>query len=483
MKAKILTTIPLTLALAAGAETMTPDQLQSTVDQMQKTIQNLQEQLQELKQQQQMGAMPTNSTVLSTNQSVTISPDTVVFSQTVTQINGHEAQVTSRSTFNDQQEAAPRANDLTLDPKYRGFVPIPNTPAMIKFNAKPRVDFTSDNRNSGNADRFVTAQIPVDGQSSQGGGHQFNVNARGSSLRLDVRAPDFDGAPRFYYENDFFGSGGGMAFRVKQLYGEYYNVTAGWTYSIFEDPDAWPDTVDFEGPNSMIFARQPTLRYLLQANEHLQFNFGVQQPASDIDTFNQTDVTSVNHAPDGGLNMRWEDKKIGHVQLAAILRDVGANSPTLHNQDVFGWGLMGATSLNVFGKDSVQLQATYGEGYFHFANDNFTYSGFNGGDAAYDKNGNLKALPFFSAMAAYTHHWTESFRSTASFGWDDLDNSFSQGPLAYHKTLYASANVVYQLRKRLSIGIEGLYGKKETKSGADGDVFRVQMGIVWALFD
>ena len=181
--------------------------------------------------------------------------------------------------------------------------------------------------------------------------------------------------------------------------------------------------------------------------------------------------------------MRWEDKKVGHVQLAAILRDVGANSPTLGNQSVFGWGLMAATSLNTFGKDSMQLQVTYGDGYFHFANDNFTYSGFNGGDAAYDKNGNLKALPFFSAMAAYTHHWTDSFRSTASFGWDDLDNSFSQGPLAYHKTLYASANVVYQLRKRLSIGVEGLYGKKETKSGADGDVFRVQMGIVWALFD
>ena len=479
MKSKILTTIPLTIALAAAGETLTPDQLQSTVTEMQKTIESLQQQIQGLKRQQQMTAVPANST----NESVATSPDTVVFSQMVTQVKGHEAQVTSRNTFNDQQEAAPRANDLTLDPKYRGFIPIPNTPAMIKFNAKPRVDFTSDNRNSGNPDRFVPAQIPVDGESSQGGGHQFNVNARGSSLRLDVRAPDLAGAPRFYYENDFFGSGGGMAYRVKQLYGEYYNVTAGWTYSIFEDPDAWPDTVDFEGPNSMIYARQPALRYLLQANEHLQFNFGIQQPAFDVDTVNQSDVTSVNHAPDGGLNMRWEDKKIGHVQLAAILRDVGANSPTRGDQHSFGWGLMAATSLNTFGKDSMQLQATYGEGYFHFANDNFTYPGFNGGDAGYDKNGNLKALPFFSAMAAYTHHWTDSFRSTGSIGWNDLDNSFSEGPLAYHRTLYASANVVYQLRKRLSIGLEGLYGKKETKNGADGDVFRVQMGIVWALFD
>jgi hypothetical protein len=451
---------------------------------MQKTIEELQQQIRELKQQQQLTPTSTQPvTAVSTNQTVAISSNVVVFSQTVTHIEGHAAPVTPRNTFNDQQEAAPRSKDLTLDPQYRGFIPIPNTPAMIKFNAKPRVDFTSDNRNSGNPDRFVPAQIPVDGQSSQGGGHQFNVNARGSSLRLDVRAPDFAGAPRFYYENDFFGSGGGMAYRVKQLWGQYYNVTAGWTYSIFEDPDVWPDTVDFEGPNAAIFARQPTLRYLLQLDDHWQFNFGVQQPSSDIDTVNQTDVTAVNHAPDGGMNVRWEDKDIGHFQVAGILRDIGANSPSLGNQSKLGWGLMGAAGLNVFCKDSLQLQATYGEGYFHFANDNFTYSGFNGGDAAYDANGNLKALPFFSAMAGYTHHWTDSWRSTASFGFDHLDNSFSQGPLAYHKTYYASANVVYQIRKRLSVGLEGLYGKKETKSGADGDVFRVQLGIVWSLFD
>jgi len=485
MKAKILATIPLAIALTAGAQGPTLEQLQSTVTNMQQTIQELQQQIMELKKQQ-AAATPAPAApppVLATNQTITVSPETVVFSQTVTQIVGQASQVRWRDTFNDQQEQAQRPNDLTLDPQYRGFIPIPNTPALIKFNAKPRVDFTSDNRNTGNPDRFATAQIPVEGEAAAGGGHQFNVNARGSSLRLDVRAPDFPGNPRFYYENDFFGSSGGMAYRVKQLWGEYYNVTAGWTFSVFEDPDVWPDTVDFEGPNSMIFARQPTLRYLLKLDDHWQMNFGIQQPSSDIDTFNTTNVTAVNHAPDGGINVRWEDKKVGHVQLAAILREVGANSPTLRDQSVLGWGLMAATSINVFEKDSVQLQATYGHGYFHFANDNFTYPGFNGGDAAYDSSGNLKALPFFSGMAAYTHQWCDSFRSTASFGYNDLDNTASQGPLAYNKTYYASANVIYQVRKRLSVGLEGLYGKKEVNSGADGEVFRIQMGIVWSLFD
>jgi hypothetical protein len=44
-------------------------------------------------------------------------------------------------------------------------------------------------------------------------------------------------------------------------------------------------------------------------------------------------------------------------------------------------------------------------------------------------------------------------------------------------------NLVWQIRKRLSLGLEGLYGHKEEKSGADGDVFRIQVGVLYSLFD
>jgi hypothetical protein len=64
-----------------------------------------------------------------------------------------------------------------------------------------------------------------------------------------------------------------------------------------------------------------------------------------------------------------------------------------------------------------------------------------------------------------------------------LDNEFSEGPLAYHHTLYTSANIVYQIRKRLGIGLEGLYGKKDVKGDTDGNVFRLQLGIQWSMWD
>ncbi|HEY2774934.1 MAG TPA: DcaP family trimeric outer membrane transporter [Candidatus Binatia bacterium] len=396
-------------------------------------------------------------------------------------VEGPASPIAPRDAFNDQQQAAPRPDDLTLDPKYLGFIAVPNTPVMIKFNAKPRVDATYDNKNAGDDDRFVTAKIPVTGDPAKGGDGTFNINAKGSQLRVDVRAPSVAGSPRFYYENDFFGSGGGeFNYRVRHLYGQIYNIIVGQTYSVFEDPDIWPDTLDYEGPSSAIFARRPLIRYQYRFDDQWQVNLGLEQPSSEIDTTNQNDSAASGHsqAPDGGFNVRWESASIGHVQLATMFRDLGVTGPVVGNHTAFGWGLNLTGGFNTFGRDSVQTELTYGQGIFHFVNDNFANL-----DAAFDRSGNLQPLPYFGVMLGYTHHWSELLRTTLSYGFTDVDNAFSQDGDAYHQAHYASVNLMWQIRKRLTVGLEELYGYKKTNDGSEGDVFRTQLGLVYSIFD
>ena len=99
------------------------------------------------------------------------------------------------------------------------------------------------------------------------------MNANATQLRLDVRAPELGGNFRFYYQNDFFGSGsdtGDMKYRVQHLYGQFYGFKAGFTYGVWEDPDSWPDTVDYEGPNAVIFSRRPVAQYTYRLERQLE---------------------------------------------------------------------------------------------------------------------------------------------------------------------------------------------------------------------
>jgi hypothetical protein len=391
-----------------------------------------------------------------------------------------QAQVEPRDNMRDEQQPAPRPGNQTLDPKFANYLRIPTTPVIMKFNAKPRVDMFWDSQNSGDTQRFVTARIPTSTDPFHGGPGLFNINAKGSQLSWDVRAPEVEGAPRFFFQIDFFGSGGGeFPIRVRHLYGQIYNVIVGQTFSVFEDPDVWPDTVDYEGPNAMVFARRPLVRYMLPLNEEWQLNFGVEQPNSEID-FTNVDpaAVGVNRSPDVGMNARWESKDVGHAQLALIARHLGARGPLIGSQREVGWGANLSAACTPFGKDSVQAQLTYGEGLFRYSNDDFINN-----DAAFDRRGNLSRIPYFAAMVGYTHHWNDELRSTVSYGYVHLTNQFSQDPTAYHLTHYVSANVVWQIRKKLSLGFELLYGSKEDKAENTGNDVRAQFGLLYSLLD
>ena len=398
---------------------------------------------------------------------------------------GTKSPVTFRDAMNDQQEAASRPKDYTLDPQYRGFIPVPNTPVLVKFNAKPHVDMTSDNRNAGNQNRFVPAVFPLKGDANYGGGEQFHANANATQLRLDIRAPDIGGNFRFYYQNDFFGSGsdtGDMKYRIQHLYGQFYGFKAGFSYSVWEDPDSWPDTVDYEGPNAVIFARRPVAQYTYAWNDNWNSTFGIEKPDVFVDLASGPNpgVSTLTPMPDIGFNTRFEKENLGHVQFSALFRDVGAKDALGNNHHAFGWGLNTSVGLDLGRNDTMQALAVYGHGVGGLGND----AGFFNSDAAFTSNGDFATLPYWSATIGYTHRWCEEFRSTLTYGYVHLDNTGGQAADFYHFTHYASANLIWQLRKRLSIGLEGLYGYKAVNSGVNsGDHFRVQLGMVYSLFD
>jgi hypothetical protein len=486
--------IAMTTLAAPSVRAQTADdykQLKSMLEQMQKTIDAQNARIAELEKAAKAPAVPASPTPAPSP----VTPGSVMEEKspsirTVEKVAsgediGHKSPVTYRGALNDQQEAASRPKDFTLDPTYQGFIPIPNTPALIKFNAKPHLDMVSDNGNAGNQNRFVPASFPLQGSPEFDSGQQFHMNANATQLRLDVRAPELGGDFRFYYQNDFFGSGsdtGDMKYRVQHIYGQFYGFKAGFTYGVWEDPDSWPDTVDYEGPNAVIFSRRPVAQYTFAWNDNWNTTFGVEKPDIFVDTDSGPNPggSQNTRTPDFGFNTRYEKAGFGHLQFSTLFRDIGAKDSADQTHHVFGWGVNLSAGIDLTKKDSLQLLGVYGEGVGGQGND----AGFLNSDAAFTSGGSLEALPYWSAMIGYTHRWSEQFRSTLTYGYVNLDNNSGQADTFYHTSQYASANLVWQLRKRLSIGLEGLWGTKEAQNGeTSGDVWRIQLGMVYSLFD
>lgn len=395
------------------------------------------------------------------------------------------AAVRDADTFGDLQQAAPRANNAPLDPELKGFIPIPGTDTMFKIGGSARLDTIFDFGDNGNPNQFVPSTIPVDGQVGEGGGERTTMHGKGTRLSLEIRRPvAYDDTLRVYNEYDFFddSSSNTMRLRLRHFYGQAWNILIGQTFSAFMDVDAFPDVVDYQGPNGILNRRQPQIRYthpIYDGDSKFNIFASVEQPESQIDTDAtgfEPEASPIEAFADGVIGFRWEGDA-GHLQGSTIIRELSYETDEGGSQDVFGWGVSLSGSLNVFEKDKLSAQITYGEGIGRYVND----LGGNDMDAALDSNGDLEAIPVFAAMAGYTHHWNHCWRSTLAGGYVHSDAPDSLGGFAIDNTLYASANLMFHPTTSFRMGLEYLYGEKETTDDSSGDAHRLNFVIRYDL--
>ena len=382
----------------------------------------------------------------------------------------------------DKDSIIAPAKDAAASSVPPGFFAIPSTDTLLKIGGSARLDAISDQRNNGNPNEFVTSTIPVPGQPGANSGTQSTVETKGSRLSLELLRPSPpDNTFRIYSEVDFFNDSesSSMSLRVRHFYVEGWHFLVGQSFSAFMDIGVYPDVIDYEGPNGIIYKRQPQIRYTLpvyegQGKEKVKLFASIEQPDSEIDQSDSPPGTAgspISHVPDGVIGSRWEGE-FGHLQGAAVFRDLSYETAGGHGVGTLGWGGSLSGAFNVFGKDSLLTQVSYGKGMSHYVND----LGGESLDAALI-GGQLQALPVFATTAAYTHQWSDHWRSTVSGGYVHLDAPGSLDPFTLDSTVYASANLVWQASPSLSVGLEYLYGYKETLNGAARDAQRLDFMI------
>lgn len=377
---------------------------------------------------------------------------------------------TERETVGDELTGVARPDTAPPpnNPALRGFIEIPGTQTSVKLGGFAKVNAIYDFAPAGNTDKLVPPTIPTDGR----GGRNFNVDANATRFSLDVRRPSVLGPLRFYLENDFYGGAGVTAFRLRQAHGQVGNTYGGYGYSAFSDSDAFPETLDDEGPGGEALLRVASLRQMFKLGSGLTATLSVEDPASNIAL--PAGATATQPAPDvvGALKAegRW-----GHVQAAAVARRIGYTSVD-GSASSFGYGL-NLSALGHVGGDFVMASFTYGDGIARYFND----LGGRVYDGVIDADGNVRTLKSWGGFLGYTRHWSARWRSNLVGSFVKLERDELLQPTAFRASHYGAANLIFQASPNFSLGFETLYGRNTLQNGDWADVVRLQTSLKYDL--
>jgi len=465
MKTKLVFAAALLTALAStsrsSAESAPSDaaQLRASLETMQKAMAQLTSQLQAT--QARLTELEKGKATAGATSSIVLPLDAVP-----TEL----AKVKDHQSINDDQAAAPRLYNYPLEAGLDGFMPVFNTHSVLKLGGSIRVDGITDNDGrNGNPNMWIPSSFVVNAPEADA---RTTMQAKASRLSLELRRPVGSDRLRIFYENDFYGNStsSSMDYRLRHFYGQVFNLLVGQTYSTFQDVDAWPDTLDYEGPNGMVSRRQPQIRWTSPfADKHGSIAIALEQPSIDLSAAGlPAGASGTLETPDFTSALRFENPDAGHVQLAAVLREINYDRKPQHGSSALGWGLALSGAFNL-GGDRLYGQAAYGEGIARYIND----TGGLGLDAAVDPAGDFSALPTTGLVVGYTHLWGEAWRSSLSYGYVKVESEPSLGALALSETNYANLNLIWQPAKSLRVGVEGLYGKKATMGGLEHEGYRL----------
>lgn len=366
----------------------------------------------------------------------------------------------------------------------RGMFPgsflVPGTNTSFRLRGFVRLTALNDFDPIGVADAFVTNSIPVPQQSGQ----NFNMSGRISRFGFETWTPTYfkDWNVHTLIEGDFFNGpaqaagGGGNAFRLRHAFVDFGYFRFGQQNSVFMDPNNWPSLVDFQGPNSWINQRQPSIRMTLPVFDRLYWASSIERPFADITT-NDLGV-GVQDVPDIASHLRYE-ADIGHVQFSTLMRTIGyrptGGDVTQRTGGAVSGNLVFHPWAIVLGTDPVHeadpsgltrsrilLQGSWGPGLGRYMND-LAGQGFDG--QVNPLTGEFDLVEARGFNASYEHWYNSKWLSNFTFAQVNVDNNADQPGTTYDSATYMAASLWWIPIPRMSLGIELLAGERENFDG------------------
>lgn len=350
------------------------------------------------------------------------------------------------------------------------LVPIGNTPTSIGISGKIHLDLLINNDDMGNVTGFSPATIPSTGNS---GNLQTTMSAGQSKLAIHSETKTDEHTVKTIMEWDWYHTDNGSAPHLTQLWGEYGKWGAGQTFSVFMDVSTFPNTLEYFGPNSMVFVRQPQIRYTTPLSASQNLAFAIEKPNSAV-TLNGLAREGHSALPDFTVHWRQTAGE-SHLQVAGILRQLAVTDVNDDVESTLGWGMNVSGNLVINEQDKISASVVVGEGIGRYIND----TSFSDSDGVVVANGDVNALPVFGLYGFYDHSWNDKARSNIGYGYLNVDNEDIQAGDEFSTSHFFVINYLYQLAEPVLLGTELQWGSLEDKAGDKGENLRWQSSVIF----
>jgi outer membrane murein-binding lipoprotein Lpp len=296
---------------------------------------------------------------------------------------------------------------------------------------------------------------------------------RQTRFGVKTATPTGLGTLKTQFEFELFGTGvdaGQTTFRLRHAYGELGQFGAGQTWSPFMDIDVFPNSVEYWGPNGMVFFRNVQVRWMPIRSDSTRLTFAVERPGASADQGVYADRVELQGVkPKFDMpDFSWEARLLrhwGYVRFGGIFRKISwtdTNPTDAFNLsgDAFGWGVNVSSNLK-FGKDNIgRFMVVYGAGIQNYMNDAPIDIGVKNNFSNPTSPIKGVALPALGIVSFLDHNWSERFSSSIGYSMLNIENSDAEKPSDFHQGHYALTNLLYHPVPSVTIGSEFQFGRR-----------------------
>lgn len=309
--------------------------------------------------------------------------------------------------------------------------------------------------------------------SSEGNRGNTQFGWQTSSVYMNfVAMPGSANQVGLFFKGNFLGNNN--SFNCYHFYGKYRGLTAGYTTSLFTDAAAEPMTIDFEGPNGYPYITLFTAYWQQKFTKNFSGAIGIDAPTASMSASATTEqVNQRIPAIPVYLQYAWNDGA-AHVRVSGLVRPLQyRNLAAPANKTITGGGVQLSGMTPIAGDLSFNFNGAYGSGIGTYLQDD---NGIGLDAVGTTEAGKMKAVRTMGLTGGLSYSFSPKVSTNLTYShivnWLPDDAAVSNSQYRYGD--YVAANVIWNINKFVSAGIEYDYGHRKDFSGESLHANRLQ---------